>query len=108
MELNSPDWYLEAIIDKDDGLILDALPAAPNSCNLFLTTSFIASFDKAKYFRGSNSDGFSKKYFLIEAVDASLKSVSTLTFLTPFLIPSFISLTGTPYVSLICPPYLFI
>jgi hypothetical protein len=44
------------------------------------------------------------KCFLIAAVDANLKSVSILILRTPFLIPSCISLTGTPYVSFINPP----
>ena len=86
--LNSPDLYLVAISPKDMELIEEAFPAVPNSWSLLFTTSFIASFESNKYFLGSNWEGFSWKYFLTAAVAASLKSVSTLTFLTPCLIPS--------------------
>ena len=52
--LNSPDLYLVAISPRDMELIEEAFPAVPNSCNLLFTTSFIASFESNKYFRGSN------------------------------------------------------
>ena len=52
--LNSPDLYLVAISPRDMELIEEALPDVPNSSNLLFTTSFIASFESNKYFRGSN------------------------------------------------------
>ena len=52
--LKSPDLYLIAISPKDSEFIEDALPAVPNSCNLFFTTYFIASLESSKYLRGSN------------------------------------------------------
>ena len=86
--LNSPDLYFVAIAPREIEFIEEAFPAVPNSCNLLLTTSFIASLESNKYLRGSNCEGFSWKYFLTAAVAANLKSVSTLTFLTPCFIPS--------------------
>ena len=55
---------------------------------------------------GSKLAVSAKAASLTAAVNASLLSVSIFTFLTPFLIPSWISSTGTPYVCGISPPYL--
>ena len=40
--VNSPDLYFVAIAPREIELIEEAFPAVPNSCNLLLTTSFIA------------------------------------------------------------------
>ena len=60
----------------------------PNSINpQFFTISFIAFLETNRYFLGSKLSGLIDKYSLIAAVEAKRKSVSTLIFLTPFLIP---------------------
>ena len=67
------------IFQKNYALLLD-----PNtSLILCCTVDFIKSLAGVKYLRGSKADGSSTNTFLIPAVIASLKSVSTLILETP-------------------------
>jgi hypothetical protein len=93
---SSPELYWEAIFERGIGLILLAFSEQPNSYKRAITIFFIQSFESIKYFLGANGEGTLTKGFLIAAVEASRKSVSIFIFLTPCLMPSCISETGTP------------
>ena len=78
----------------------------PNtSLILCCTVDFIKSLAGVKYLRGSKADGSSTNTFLIPAVIASLKSVSTFIFETPEILASCNISSGTPLAPGIFPPY---
>ena len=79
----------------------------PNtSLILCCTVAFIKSLAGVKYLRGSNADGSSTNTFLIPAVIASLKSVSTLILETPEIDAVCKISSGTPFAPGIFAPYL--
>jgi len=80
------------------------LPDPKTSVILCFTVSFIKSLAGVKYFLGSNAFGSSTNTFLIPAVIANLKSVSTFTFDTPNLPASCNISLGTPFAPGISPP----
>ena len=73
---------------------------------LCFTTSSINVLAFPKYFLGSNTAGSSANVFLIAAVIANLKSVSTFIFETPEILASCKISSGTPFAPGISPPYL--
>lgn len=75
--LSLKDFYYILLLDPNTSFIL---------CD---TVSFTNSLAGVKYFLGSNAFGSSFNTFLIPAVKANLKSVSTLIFDTPDLLASF-------------------
>ena len=79
----------------------------PNtSLILCLTVSVIKSLAGVKYLRGSNAAGSSANTFLIPAVIASLKSVSTFILETPDVAAVCKISSGTPLAPGIFAPYL--
>ena len=83
-----------------------ALLAEPNTSFILCeTVSFTNSLAGIKYFLGSNALGSSTNTFLIPAVIASLKSVSTFIFETPEILASCNISSGTPLAPGIFPPY---
>ena len=88
-----------------DFLINYILFDEPNtSFILCCTVCCIRVLASPKYFLGSKVDGFSAKTFLIAAVIANLKSVSTLIFETPNLLALFNISSGTPFAPGISAP----
>src|SRR5580704_13511439 len=85
-------------------LILLAWPAVLNSCSRCLQSLVMASMAGLRYLRGSNSSGWSFRTLRIWPVIAMRLSVSMLILRTPFLMPRWISETGTPQVGFILPP----
>src|SRR5665811_1560978 len=73
-----------------------ACPAVLNSCSRCLQSLAIASIAGLRYLRGSNSSGLSFSTLRICPVIAMRLSVSMLILRTPFLMPRWISETGTP------------
>ena len=73
---------------------------------LCLTVALISSLAGFKYLRGSKADGSSTNTFLIAAVIASLKSVSTFIFDTPEIDAVWSISSGTPFAPGISAPYL--
>ena len=74
---------------------------------LMCSTVFcISALAGVRYFLGSNALGSSANTFLICAVIASLRSVSTFILDTPSLLASFNISFGTPFAPGIFPPYL--
>ena len=79
----------------------------PNTSFILCCTVFlISSLAGVRYFLGSNAPGSSANTFLICAVIASLKSVSTFIFDTPFKLASCSISSGTPFAPGISAPYL--